>query len=64
MIKLAVSIREYEKALERVAILERKKLLTTLLDDRSLFYLLFNGLELNFQDIKRIKELMLYYAKQ
>lgn len=64
MIKLAIQLRDYKKALGRVSILEEKNLLTTLLDDRSLFYLLFNGLDLHPQDIDRIKTLMLHYADQ
>ena len=64
MIRLAVQVRDYEKALERVSILENKNLLTKLLDDRSLFGLLFNGLTLDFKDINRIKTLMLHYADQ
>ena len=64
MIKLAIQLRNYEKALGRVGILESKNLLTTLLDDRSLFYLLFNGLVLTPENISRIKTLMLHYADQ
>lgn len=64
LVNMAVELRKYEDAIWYVGVLENAWLLHEKIDPQVLFLLLFNGLELNFKDISRIKDLVLQYEKK
>ncbi len=61
---MAVGLRDYESALRYVRVLEEKDLLFDMVEPDLMFLLLFNGLELHFKDLNRIKDVYTQYASE